>query len=85
MAQSGENLETNKKNHFIIQKEIVRLDQRFTGATVAYNDEFEAGVVHRLLIGESLKKIYNEAEYEQGDRKSQPYGGGGGGARDHHW
>lgn len=60
------------KKHYIIHKEIVRLDQRFTGATIAYNDEFEVGVVHRLLIGESLKKKYNEAEYEQGDRKSQP-------------
>jgi len=65
----------------------VRLDQQFTGATIAYDDEFEVGVVHRLLIGESLKKNTTKQNMSKkiGNRNHRAAAAGGGGARDHHW
>jgi hypothetical protein len=33
--------------------------QRLTGATVSDDDELEAGVIHRLLIRERLKRKQN--------------------------
>ena len=50
------------------QKLVIR--KKLTGAAVADEDELEAGVVHRLLVGERLKggNKDNGREREEGDK-----------------